>query len=353
MDHSTENTMPPPKILLDKYEKLGKIGEGSYGVVFKCRNRETNQIVAIKKFVETDDDPSIKKIALREIRMLKALKHPNLVNLIEVFKRNKKLHLVFEHCERTVLDDLEKYPKGCPESLTKKILYQLLQALNFCHSRNCIHRDVKPENILVTYNDVVKLGDFGFARIMNTNELYTDYVATRWYRSPELLVGDMHYGPAVDIWAIGCVFAEMLTGDPLWPGRTDVDQLYLIKQTVGDIFQKHVQVFRQNQYFRGMSIPEPDELLELQQKVPQATSVDIDFLQRCFDPNPDLRWSCSELLKHDYFKGYVFKYPEDTTTPIRKLSPHLPQLDNGDRKRNGLQNQYKSIEHGNYLPSIS
>ncbi|CAD5224204.1 unnamed protein product [Bursaphelenchus okinawaensis] len=112
MDHSTENTMPPPKILLDKYEKLGKIGEGSYGVVFKCRNRETNQIVAIKKFVETDDDPSIKKIALREIRMLKALKHPNLVNLIEVFKRNKKLHLVFEHCERTVLDDLEKYPKG-------------------------------------------------------------------------------------------------------------------------------------------------------------------------------------------------------------------------------------------------
>ncbi|KHN87429.1 Cyclin-dependent kinase-like 1 [Toxocara canis] len=171
-------------LVMDKYEKLGKIGEGSYGVVFKCRNKETGQLVAIKKFVETEDDPAIKKIALREIRMLKQLKHPNLVNLIEVFKRNRKLHLVFEHCDRTVLHDLEKYPKGCPEALTKKTIYQLLQAVQFCHSHNCIHRDVKPENILLTRNDVVKLADFGFARIINANDLYTDYVATRWYRSP-------------------------------------------------------------------------------------------------------------------------------------------------------------------------
>uniref|UniRef100_A0A0M3HJS6 Protein kinase domain-containing protein n=1 Tax=Ascaris lumbricoides TaxID=6252 RepID=A0A0M3HJS6_ASCLU len=98
---------------------------------------------------------------------LQQLKHPNLVNLIEVFKRNRKLHLVFEHCDRTVLHDLEKYPKGCPEALTKKTIYQLLQAVQFCHSHNCIHRDVKPENILLTRNDVVKLADFGFARIIS------------------------------------------------------------------------------------------------------------------------------------------------------------------------------------------
>ncbi|KIH52689.1 hypothetical protein ANCDUO_17207, partial [Ancylostoma duodenale] len=97
---------------MEKYEKLGKIGEGSYGVVYKCRNKDNGQIVAIKKFVETEDDPQIKKIALREIRMLKQLKHPNLVSLLEVFKRNRKLHLVFEHCDRTVLHDLEKYPNG-------------------------------------------------------------------------------------------------------------------------------------------------------------------------------------------------------------------------------------------------
>uniref|UniRef100_A0A1I7XLJ6 cyclin-dependent kinase n=1 Tax=Heterorhabditis bacteriophora TaxID=37862 RepID=A0A1I7XLJ6_HETBA len=189
---------------MEKYEKLGKIGEGSYGVVYKCRNKDTGQVVAIKKFVETEDDPQIKKIALREIRMLKQLKHPNLVTLLEVFKRNRKLHLVFEHCDRTVLHDLEKYPNG----------------------------DVKPENILLTKNDMVKLADFGFARIINPTEMYTDYVATRWYRSPELLVGDTIYGPPVDIWAVGCVLAELITGEALWPGRSDIDQLYLIKKTI-------------------------------------------------------------------------------------------------------------------------
>uniref|UniRef100_A0A915AMR8 cyclin-dependent kinase n=1 Tax=Parascaris univalens TaxID=6257 RepID=A0A915AMR8_PARUN len=214
---NTERGVKRKPLVMDKYEKLGKIGEGSYGVVFKCRNKETGQFVAIKKFIETEDDPAIKKIALREIRMLKQLKHPNLVNLIEVFKRNRKLHLVFEHCDRTVLHDLEKYPKGCPEALIKKTIYQLLQAVQFCHSHNCIHRDVKPENILLTRNDVVKLADFGFARII------------------KLLVGDTQYGPPVDVWAIGCVFAEMVTGEAIWPGRSDVDQLYLIRKTMGTL----------------------------------------------------------------------------------------------------------------------
>ena len=110
-----------------RYEKLSKIGEGSYGVVYKCRARDTGHLVAIKKFVESEDDPLIKKIALREIRMLKNLKHPNLVNLIEVFRRKRKLHLVFEFCDHTVLNELEKYPKGVPMPLTKvsKVIHNL------------------------------------------------------------------------------------------------------------------------------------------------------------------------------------------------------------------------------------
>ena len=101
-----------PSRLMEKYEKLSQVGEGSYGKVYKCRARDTGQLVAIKKFQESEEDPLIKKIALREIRMLKNLKHPNLVNLIEVFRRKRKLHLVFEYCERTVLNELEKHPKG-------------------------------------------------------------------------------------------------------------------------------------------------------------------------------------------------------------------------------------------------
>ncbi|MGH0170913.1 UNVERIFIED_CONTAM: hypothetical protein FKN15_069419 [Acipenser sinensis] len=212
----------PPPHAMEKYEKLGKIGEGSYGVVFKCRNRDTGQIVAIKKFVESEDDPVIKKIALREIRMLKQLKHVNLVNLLEVFRRKKKLQLVFEFCEQTVLHELDRHPRGLlissqgdgPAHLTSR---------------------VKPENILLTKTGIIKLCDFGFARILTgPGDDYTDYVATRWYRAPELLVGDTQYGPPVDVWAIGCVFAELLSGNPLWPGRSDVDQLYLIRRSLGE-----------------------------------------------------------------------------------------------------------------------
>ncbi|KTG36096.1 hypothetical protein cypCar_00012618, partial [Cyprinus carpio] len=166
---------------MDKYEKLAKIGEGSYGVVFKCRHRDSGQIVAIKKFVESEDDPVIKKIALREIRMLKQLKHVNLVNLLEVFRRKRRLHLVFEFCEQTVLNELDKHPRGVPEAQLKNIVWQTLQAVNFCHKHNCIHRDVKPENILLTKTGVIKLCDFGFARILTgPGDDYTDYVATRW-----------------------------------------------------------------------------------------------------------------------------------------------------------------------------
>lgn len=121
---------------MEKYEKLAKIGEGSYGVVFKCRNKTSGQVVAIKKFVESEDDPVVKKIALREIRMLKQLKHPNLVNLIEVFRRKRKMHLVFEYCDHTLLNELERNPNGVADGVIKSVLWQTLQALNFCHKHN-------------------------------------------------------------------------------------------------------------------------------------------------------------------------------------------------------------------------
>nr|XP_035128626.1 cyclin-dependent kinase-like 4 isoform X5 [Callithrix jacchus] len=152
---------------MEKYEKLAKIGEGSYGVVFKCRNKTSGQVVAIKKFVESEDDPVVKKIALREIRMLKQLKHPNLVNLIEVFRRKRKMHLVFEYCDHTLLNELERNPHGVADGVIKSVLWQTLQALNFCHKHNCIHRDVKPENILITKQGIIKICDFGFARILS------------------------------------------------------------------------------------------------------------------------------------------------------------------------------------------
>ncbi|CAK1547459.1 unnamed protein product [Leptosia nina] len=297
---------------MERYEKLAKLGEGSYGLVYKCRNRETGEVVAIKKFVENEDDPLIRKIALREIRMLKNLKHPNLVNLIEVFRRKRKLHLVFEYCDHTVLHEMEKYPAGCPELLSKQIIWQTLQGVAYCHRHNCIHRDVKPENILLTSDGVVKLCDFGFARMISPGESYTDYVATRWYRAPELLVGDTMYSMPVDVWAIGCVFAELLSSEALWPGKSDLDQLYLIRKTLGDLLPRHMTIFSQNSFFQGMALPEPTTVESLEKKIPPRyanNELIIDFLKRCLDKDPMMRWTCEQLLRHPIFENFLFTVP--------------------------------------------
>lgn len=158
---------------MERYEKLSRLGEGSYGIVFKCRDRESGQLVAVKRFVESDDDPAIRKIALREIRLLKSLKHPNLVCLLEVFRRKRRLHLVFEFCEHTVLHELERFPQGCPENLTKQITFQTIQGVGYCHKQGCLHRDIKPENILLTAQGQVKLCDFGFARMLSRFFFYS------------------------------------------------------------------------------------------------------------------------------------------------------------------------------------
>jgi len=213
---------------------------------------------------------------------MQQLRHGNLVNLLEVFRRKKKLHLVFEYCDHTVLTELERHPGGVEEVLLKKIVWQTLQAVNYCHQHGVIHRDVKPENILVSRNGIVKLCDFGFARVITgPGGQYTEYVATRWYRSPELLVGDTQYGPPVDVWAIGCVFAEMLTARPLWPGKSDMDQLYLLRKTLGDLTPHQMEVFRSNSYFRGLRIPEPDSMEPFSVKFAAYPPQAVSFMEVC------------------------------------------------------------------------
>lgn len=154
---------------------------------------------------------------------------------------------MFEHVDRTILEDLDKHPNGLSDDLAhgtvRKYMWQLLKATDFLHAKNVIHRDIKPEvriltqNILLSVNGVLKLCDFGFARTLaGPGAKYSDYVATRWYRSPELLVGDTEYGKGVDIWATGCIFAEILTGQPLYPGDSDIDQLYRIIKCLGSTY---------------------------------------------------------------------------------------------------------------------
>ncbi|XP_063689509.1 cyclin-dependent kinase-like 4 isoform X2 [Bolinopsis microptera] len=352
---------------MDKYEKLGKIGEGSYGVVFRCKHKDTGQVVAIKKFLDSEDDPYVKKIAMREIRMLKLLKHGNLVNLLQVFRRKKKIHLVFEYCHHTLLNELEECPNGLEELQIKKIMWQVLQAVNFCHGHNCIHRDVKPENILVTKSGIVKLCDFGFARLLNGEEEYTDYVATRWYRAPELLVGDTQYGPPVDVWAVGCVFSELLTGQPLWPGKTgDVDQIYLIRKTLGDLLPRHLKIYNNSSYFKGVELKDPERYESLHERmgvdVPKQA---MDFLQLCLVMDPNKRATCEDLLNHSYFDGFREWFEIELARLVnmekksnfeKKLKPASNQaVLQSERPNNPIPHNIPNIPHEteHILPHIS
>lgn len=218
--------------------------------------KDTGEFFAIKKFKESDEDEQVKKTAYREIRLLRQLRHHNIVSLVEVFRSKRKLHLVFEFVDHTVLKTLQESPEGLHPLEVKKIMYQIVTSVEFCHSQKVVHRDIKPENLLISRQGVLKLCDFGFARELNAkNGRYTEYVSTRWYRAPELLVGDTNYGKAVDIWAIGCLHAELLTGIPLFPGESDIDTLYHIMKTCGNVLtQSHVETFKSNPSYEGCEV---------------------------------------------------------------------------------------------------
>uniref|UniRef100_A0A8C2T693 mitogen-activated protein kinase n=1 Tax=Coturnix japonica TaxID=93934 RepID=A0A8C2T693_COTJA len=238
---------------------------------------------------KSKDMKAVRKFPLFVLREGLQLKHPNLVNLLEVFRRRGTVHLVFEYCDHTVPPRAGQAPPGDGR------IHSLL-------GQPCIHRDIKPENILITKHSIIKLCDFGFARMLTgPGGYYTDYVATRWYRSPELLVGDTQYGPPVDVWAVGCVFAELLSGVPLWPGKSDVDQLYLIRRTLGDLIPRHQQVFSTNQFFSGVTIPDPDSMEPLEMKFPSISYPALALMKGCLCMDPAERQTCEQLLQHPYF----------------------------------------------------
>ncbi|GAB0098050.1 cyclin-dependent kinase-like 2 [Sergentomyia squamirostris] len=310
---------------MEKYDVISVVGEGSYGLVMRCRHRDTGQYVAIKKFLETEDDPTVRKMAMREIRMLKKLHHENLVNLIEVFRRKKRFFLVFEYLEHTVLEELEARSGGLGFVTARKYIFQVLRALNFIHSNDVIHRDIKPENVLVSRLGIVKLCDFGFARIYTENETFTDYVATRWYRSPELLVGDPRYGKEVDIWATGCLYAEMMTGEPLFPGESDVDQLFQIVRVLGKLNARHQILITRNTLFKGMKQEQDTNLNSI---FPEWNRDSLNFLDLCLQMDTLARPDTRKLLKHELFTrdDFLDQFLPELKTKLNQEAQFNPLL---------------------------
>ena len=292
--------------------------------MYKAIHKETSQTVAIKQFKESDEDEQVRKTAMREIRILKELKHDNIVNLIEVFRWKGKIFLVFEYVPHTLLEELENNSEGLAILEAKKYMWQLVRGTDFVHQHNVIHRDLKPENLLVSKHGVLKICDFGFARFLSGPEsLYTDYVSTRWYRAPELLVGDANYGKGIDIWAIGCLLAELSTGKPLFPGESDLKTLQYILSTIGgQLTDKQKNILENNPIFTGMdsaikSCCAPFQNV-IDQRFPTIAAEIKDLLKQCLEIDPSLRPACKDLLEDKYFSGTIPQFEQELQEIIQK-----------------------------------
>eukprot|EP00794_Sanderia_malayensis_P007546 gene7546-8383_t len=289
---------------MNKYEVLGVVGEGAYGVVMKCRHKETNETVAIKKFKDSEENEEVKRTTLRELKVLRMLKQDNIVELKEAFRRRGRLYLVFEYVEKNMLELLEDLPNGVPKPKLRNFIYQLIKAVQWCHVNDVIHRDIKPENLLISKNDVLKLCDFGFARAITGSGTaqYTDYVATRWYRAPELLLGG-GYGKSVDVWSIGCILGELSDGQPVFPGESEIDQLYVIQKMIGPLPPEQMHLFNLNPRFRGLKFPTEIKPLTLKSKYQHSLAPDLlEFMEVTLKFESRKRLNINECAKHRAFK---------------------------------------------------
>ncbi|KAG5982905.1 Cell division control protein 2 [Claviceps digitariae] len=241
---------------MENYQKLEKVGEGTYGVVYKARDLANGgRIVALKKIRLEAEDEGVPSTAIREISLLKEMKDDNIVRLFNIVHSDgHKLYLVFEFLDLDLKKYMEALPisdggrgKALPEgtsttimhlglsdSVTRKFMMQLCDGIKYCHSRRVLHRDLKPQNLLIDKDGNLKLADFGLARAFGVPlRTYTHEVVTLWYRAPEILLGGRQYSTGVDMWSVGCIFAEMCTRKPLFPGDSEIDEIFKIFRALG------------------------------------------------------------------------------------------------------------------------
>ena len=293
-----------------KYQVIQIIGEGAYGIVYKCKNNETNEIVAIKKFIE-EYEKLPKLVFNRELFLLQISNHENIVKFKEAFINKGFLFLVFDYVEKNLLQFIEENQNGLNQELIRSFTYQMCKAVSYLHKRNIIHRDIKPENILIKDCSKVELCDFGFARKMKINgktnslEKMTEYIATRWYRAPELILGQGNYGPEVDFWSIGCLMGEMANGNALFPGDNQINQLEYIIKLLGNLPENLVKCYNNNPNFNTNELLKVDKPETLEKRFGQILDSDaIDFMKCLLELDPKKRLNANTVFNHKYFQCF-------------------------------------------------
>ena len=313
--------------ILRRYEIISKLGKGAYGIVFRARDKQTGQVVALKKVFGAFQNAIDAQRTYREITILRQLRsHPFIVGLVAVHRAENDgdLYLVFEIMDTDVhaviranllLDIHQRY-----------IFWQLLCALKYIHSAGIIHRDLKPANILIKSDASIKVCDFGLARTINEEEPdkpLTDYIATRWYRAPELLFGSISYGVGIDMWAAGCILAELVGGRPLFPGGSYMDQLERIVSFTGPPSQSDIDSMKSSfteTTVSNLTYSRPKIVLE--ERLNKASPDAIDLIKKLISFNPADRPSAEECLKHPYVA--LFHNEKKEITAPEKVHMTLP-----------------------------
>jgi cyclin-dependent kinase 7 len=315
-----------------KYSKDRKVGEGTYAVVYLGKQIKTGRSIAIKEIKTGLFKDGLDMSALREVKYLQELKHANVIELVDVFSTSNNLNLVLEFlpCDLEVLikDTSIVFTSGD----IKSWLLMTLRGVHHCHRNFILHRDLKPNNLLLAPDGQLKIADFGLARSLgNINEDLSSNVVTRWYRAPELLFGAKHYTGAVDIWSVGIIFAELMLRTPYLPGRDDVDQLDVTFRALGTPTESIWPNVSQLPLYDSLKVYPPPSRQELRYRFSAATEKALDLIISLTQLDPSKRVNLTQALLHDYF--LEFPNPTDPKNLPKKKEKTKDENQNQDNKR--------------------
>lgn len=300
---------------LETYVKLDKLGEGTYATVYKGRSKLTENLVALKE-IRLEHEEGAPCTAIREVSLLKDLKHANIVTLHDIIHTQKSLTLVFEYLDK----DLKQYLDDCGNTIhvhnVKLFLFQLLRGLSYCHRRKVLHRDLKPQNLLINDKGELKLADFGLARAKSIpTKTYSNEVVTLWYRPPDILLGSTDYSTHIDMWGVGCIFYEMSTGRPLFPGSTVEEELHFIFKLLGTPTEHTWPGIRANEEFVAYNYPQYRGE-RLSNHTPRLSSEGVELLSKFLQFEGKKRVSADEAMTQPYFRALgrkVLTLPDTTS----------------------------------------
>lgn len=285
-----------------KVERNGSLGSGAYGVVYKALDLHTHRSVALKKIKLELDEEGIPSTTLREVVFLKQLTHPNVVRLEDVVYEEGKLFLVFEFMDKDLRKYMDQVEGPLDPALVQSYSRQLLQGLYYCHSRGVMHRDLKPHNLLVARDGTLKIADFGLARaFVPPSRPLTTEVVTRWYRSPELLLGSNTYSPSVDVWSVATIIAEMATKKALFPAECEIEQLHVIFRLLGTPNEEIWPDITNLPFWRN-NFPEW-RTPRLRAELRDFCAEGVDLIERMLVYDPSRRITAKDALQHEYIAG--------------------------------------------------